>query len=106
MAVIETEGLVKRYKQVTALKGVRLEVKRGQIYGNRDLGSEAYVTNDRNFSYPGYSEILCGYRCLEALEIRPILGSRNPFPFMELQDMRELTNFLNSVSRPTKLVLP
>jgi hypothetical protein len=35
--------------------------KRGQIYGNREKGSEAYVTNGKNFSYPGYSETLCGF---------------------------------------------
>jgi hypothetical protein len=35
--------------------------KQGQIYGNRALGSEAVLTNKRNFSYPGYSEILCGF---------------------------------------------
>lgn len=35
--------------------------RQGQIYGNRDLGSDAYVTNGMNFSYPGYSEILCGF---------------------------------------------
>ncbi|MGI8742507.1 MAG: alkaline phosphatase family protein [Bryobacteraceae bacterium] len=33
----------------------------GQIYGNRNIGSEAYVTNGFNFSYPGYSETLCGF---------------------------------------------
>jgi hypothetical protein len=35
--------------------------KNGQIYGNRDRGSDAYVTNNLNFSYPGYSETLCGF---------------------------------------------
>ena len=35
--------------------------KQGQIYGNRALGSESVLTNRRNFSYPGYSEILCGF---------------------------------------------
>ena len=35
--------------------------RRGQIYGNRLLGSEAFVTNGRNFSYPGYSETFCGF---------------------------------------------
>jgi hypothetical protein len=35
--------------------------KQGQILGNRDLGSEAYVTNGKNFSYPGYNEMLTGY---------------------------------------------
>ena len=35
--------------------------KQGQIYGNRDKASEAFVTNGFNFSYPGYSEALCGF---------------------------------------------
>lgn len=35
--------------------------KQGQIYGNRTIGSDAYVTNGLNFSYPGYSEALCGF---------------------------------------------
>ena len=34
--------------------------KQGQLYGNRDQGSEAYVTNGFNFSYPGYNETLTG----------------------------------------------
>jgi len=32
----------------------------GQLYGNRDLGSDSHVTNGFNFSYPGYSETLTG----------------------------------------------
>jgi hypothetical protein len=35
--------------------------KDGQLYGNRDLGSDAYLTNGRNFSYPGYNELLAGF---------------------------------------------
>jgi predicted AlkP superfamily pyrophosphatase or phosphodiesterase len=35
--------------------------KQGQIYGNRELKSDAYVTNALNFSYPGYNETLCGF---------------------------------------------
>src|ERR1051325_3227325 len=35
--------------------------KQGQIYGDRDKHSEAFVTNGLNFSYPGYSETLCGF---------------------------------------------
>ena len=35
--------------------------KHGQIYGNRLIGSEASVTNGKNFSYPGYNETLCGF---------------------------------------------
>jgi hypothetical protein len=35
--------------------------KQGQLYGNRWKGSSARVTNGLNFSYPGYSELLCGF---------------------------------------------
>ena len=34
--------------------------KNGQIFGNANAGSEAKVTNGRNFSYPGYNEIFTG----------------------------------------------
>jgi len=34
--------------------------REGQIYGNAARGSSAQVTNGRNFSYPGYNELLSG----------------------------------------------
>jgi len=34
---------------------------KGQIYGNRNLGCKVNVKNPYWFSYPGFSEILCGY---------------------------------------------
>jgi hypothetical protein len=34
--------------------------KQGQLFGNRDLGSDSHVTNGYNFSYPGYNETLTG----------------------------------------------
>lgn len=34
-----------------------------------------------------------GDRRLQALHIEPVFGSKNPFDFMELQDVQELTNF-------------
>ena len=34
--------------------------KRGQVYGDVGLGREVRVTNGRNFSYPGYNELLAG----------------------------------------------
>jgi hypothetical protein len=34
--------------------------KQGQIFGNRDLGSDSHVMNGQNFSYPGYAETLTG----------------------------------------------
>lgn len=33
----------------------------GQLYGNRQSGSDAYVTNGHNFSYPGYNETMSGF---------------------------------------------
>lgn len=35
--------------------------KHGQLWGNRDAGSDGDVTNGRAFSYPGYSEFLTGH---------------------------------------------
>src|SRR5688572_4955756 len=35
--------------------------KEGQLWGNRDKGSEVRVSNGHNFSYPGYNEFLTGY---------------------------------------------
>ena len=34
---------------------------KGQLYGNRSLGSKVNVTNHMWFSYPGYNEILSGH---------------------------------------------
>lgn len=39
-----------------------------------------------------YLEFIADQR-LAVLNITPIFGSKNPFPFMELQDVQELTNF-------------
>ncbi len=33
----------------------------GQIYGNRRRYNKMFVTNNYRFSYPGYSEIFCGF---------------------------------------------
>ncbi|HET6327712.1 MAG TPA: hypothetical protein VFG04_23720 [Planctomycetaceae bacterium] len=35
--------------------------RQGQLFGNQDKGSIARVTNGYSFSYPGYSETLCGF---------------------------------------------
>jgi hypothetical protein len=34
--------------------------KQGQLWGNREKGSHARVSNGHNFSYPGYNELLTG----------------------------------------------
>ena len=44
----------------------------GQIFGHRDVGSEAGVTNGRNFSYPGYSEFLTGHADVRITSNQPI----------------------------------
>src|SRR6187397_1083330 len=33
----------------------------GQLYGNRAYGNQVNCSNTMWFSYPGYSEILCGF---------------------------------------------
>ncbi|HEY1241866.1 MAG TPA: hypothetical protein VGF16_14990 [Bryobacteraceae bacterium] len=38
----------------------RAVAKTGQVFGNRDLGCDASVTNGFNISYPGYNEALTG----------------------------------------------
>ena len=35
--------------------------KQGQLFGNQHLGSIAKVSNDKDFSYPGYNEMSTGY---------------------------------------------
>lgn len=36
-------------------------VQKGQIYGSRDIGNRAEVSNPYKFSYPGYSELFTGF---------------------------------------------
>lgn len=36
-------------------------VQHGYLIGNRNKGSQMQVANTKNFSYPGYSEMFCGY---------------------------------------------
>jgi len=38
----------------------RTFASQGQIFGNRDLGSDSHVKNHAKFSYPGYNETLTG----------------------------------------------
>jgi hypothetical protein len=35
--------------------------REGQIFGSRAKGCDLHVANGKNFSYPGYSEMLCGF---------------------------------------------
>ncbi len=46
---------------------------KGQLFGNRDRGSPMRVANTEWFSYPGYTEILCGFA-------DPLVTSNAPIP--------------------------
>ncbi len=68
-AVTDVEGLQRAYWRDNPQERRRalmpflwnVVAKNGQIYGNRNNESDAFVTNGLNFSYPGYSETLCGF---------------------------------------------
>src|SRR5688572_1163576 len=47
--------------------------REGQLWGHRDRGSPCDVLNGQNFSYPGYSEFLCGH-------VDPRIKSNDPLP--------------------------
>jgi len=49
-----------RRKALMPFMWTEIESK-GQIYGNRAYGNRVNLTNSYHFSYPGYSEIICGY---------------------------------------------
>jgi hypothetical protein len=46
---------------------------KGQLFGNRDRGSPMRVANSEWFSYPGYTEVLCGFP-------DPLVTSNAPIP--------------------------
>lgn len=67
---------------------------RGQIFGNQAKGSVARVTNGRNFSYPGYSELLTG-------RVDPAIDSndKNPNPNVTvLEWLHGQSGFKNGVA--------
>jgi hypothetical protein len=65
------KSAVRREELMPFLWGVI--AKEGQIFGNRNAGSDAYVTNRFHFSYPGYSETLCGF-------VDPRIASNDKIP--------------------------
>ena len=52
----------------------RAVAKSGQVFGDRDLGSESSVTNGFNLSYPGYNEALTGFADPRVQSNDPILN--------------------------------
>lgn len=51
--------------------------KEGQLYGNRTHGNFVNVKNNQWFSYPGYSEILCGFADNERIHSNDKLDNPN-----------------------------
>ncbi len=62
----------------------------GVIYGNRKLGNKVNITNKHGFSYPGYSEILCGF----ADDKRVNSNDKNPNPNVTVLEYLNNTNKL------------
>jgi hypothetical protein len=63
--------------------------KRGQIFGNQQLGSVARVTNGKAFSYPGYNEMTTGYPN-DAIDSNEFGPNPNPTVFEWLNKSDEL----------------
>lgn len=63
--------------------------KEGQIYGNRYKGSNANITNQYHYSYPGYSEILTGFADPRITNNDKVLNPNQTF----LEWLDEIANF-------------
>lgn len=51
--------------------------KNGVVYGNRNYKNNVNLTNNHWFSYPGYSEILCGYADNERIKSNDKIDNPN-----------------------------
>ena len=52
-------------------------VKNGYLIGNRHKHSQMQVANSKNFSYPGYSEMFCGYADDERIDSNDPVANPN-----------------------------
>lgn len=83
--VYDINGMNRRYWRAT--KEERREalmpfiwdfaVKNGMLIGNRWKGAKMNVTNGMHFSYPGYSEMLCGFADDERINSNKKFGNPN-----------------------------
>ena len=70
--------------------------RNGQIYGNKPAGSESYVTNGMNFSYPGYNETLCGFA-----DPRIDSNDKNPNPNVTMLEWLHRKPLIAAALRPS-----
>lgn len=61
----------------------------GQLYGNRNFGNYVNVSNKMWFSYPGYSELLCGFADDERVNSNNLIPNPN----------KNVLEFINNVTK-------
>jgi len=66
--------------------------KDGQLYGNRKYGNKVDCSNQMWFSYPGYSEILCGFADDENITSNDKIDNPNTTFLEYLNGQREYKN--------------
>lgn len=69
--------------------------KEGQIYGNRNFKNKVNLANNYWFSYPGYSEILCGFADNDSINSNDKINNRN---VTVLEKVNNLSEYKNKVS--------
>lgn len=67
----------------------------GQIYGNRNFKNKVNLSNNYWFSYPGYSEILCGFADNDSINSNDKINNRN---VTVLEKVNNLPEYKNKVS--------
>lgn len=67
----------------------------GQIYGNRNFKNKVNLSNNYWFSYPGYSEILCGFADNDSINTNDKINNRN---VTVLEKVNNLPEYKNKVS--------
>lgn len=70
-------------------------VKEGQLYGNRVLHNHVDLTNNQWFSYPGYSEILCGFADDDRINSNEKINNKN---MTVLEYIHQLPEFQGKVA--------
>lgn len=83
-------------------------IRKGQLYGNRDVGNRDEVANRYFFSYPGYSELFTGYADPRMNTNNPISNpNTNVFEFLSKQKgLENKVAVFASWERFTQILMP
>jgi len=98
--VEDPEELVREFWDIDLLKRRKILLpffwntiaKDGQLYGNRKYNNKADCSNKMWFSYPGYSEILCGLADDENIKSNAKINNPNTTYLEYLNEQREFKN--------------